>query len=360
MSDMSEFELALAASAPRPGAQFETELETRLRAAYAARHTLTASQPKPRFRMTWRAAAALVAVAVLGAGAVLAVSGILQTWIQGDQGLSEAWRSETDIELNQSITQDGLTLTAEWANADWNRLAIGFTLDGLECPPRYDMRCYADVTAFNEDGAQLQLLVGRADESDPNHLVYLYDYSMAGLDASQAVANVQLQVVPQGGWSLGQDPNNPNIGRWDHEPLMDAILLNLSIPLSHDVRLMTDPIPASDQGIAMTLRRVVVTPTQTRVAVCFAPPSADRTWTAIPSLTADGAVVAGGGADLDVSGVGESNGETCREFPFNAAMYDYDGSWRLEISELVGFGPGGGADQQRIAGSWVFEFQAAP
>ncbi|MBL8146305.1 MAG: DUF4179 domain-containing protein [Anaerolineae bacterium] len=360
MNDMSELELALAASAPRPGAQFETELETRLRVAYAARHTLTASQSKPRFRMTWRAAAVLIIVAVLGVGGVLAVSAIMQTWIQGDQGLSEAWRSETDIELNQSITQDGLTLTAEWANADWNRLAIGFTLGGLVCPERYDAGCYVAVTAQKEDGTPLEMLIGRADESDLNHRIYLYDYSMAGLDSSQAVANVRLQAVPRGGWVTGPHPENPSVEAWEHEPLSDPLVLNLSIPLSHDVRLITDPIIASDQGIAMTLRRVVVTPTQTRMAVCFAPPSADRTWTAIPGLTADGAVVAGGGADLDVSGVGESNGETCREFPFNAAMYDYDGPWRLMISELVGFGPGGGADQQRIAGSWVFEFQTTP
>jgi len=37
-------------------------------------------------------------------------------------------------------------------------------------------------------------------------------------------------------------------------------------------------------------------------------------------------------------------------------MSDYSGSWLLEITELIGFGSGGGADQQRIAGQWRFEF----
>lgn len=39
-----------------------------------------------------------------------------------------------------------------------------------------------------------------------------------------------------------------------------------------------------------------------------------------------------------------------------AGMYDYHGPWRLEVVELIGFGSSGGNDQQRIAGSWVFEF----
>jgi hypothetical protein len=57
-----------------------------------------------------------------------------------------------------------------------------------------------------------------------------------------------------------------------------------------------------------------------------------------------------------VTGIGEASGEVCSEFIYNAAMGDYSGSWLLEISELIGFGSGGGADQQRIPGQWRFEF----
>lgn len=364
MNANPDFEKLLTASAPQPRSEFESALADRLRNEHVVRSqsraVLRAAGPRQHPVITWPAAAALLMIFVLGAGVVVAVSGILQTWIQGDQGLSLAWRSETDVELNESTTQNGVTLAAEWANADSNRLAIGFTLSGLECPPRYDAGCYIEVTALTNGGSELQMLVGRADESDLNHRIYLYDYSMAGLDQSQAVVNIQLQVVPRGGWLTGPHPEDPSVTAWEHEPLSDPLVLNVPIPLTRDVRLMTDPVHASDQGITMTLRRVIVTPTQMRVAVCFTPPSAERTWTAIPNLIADGAMVAGGGADVDVSGVGETTGDTCREFPFNAAMYDYNGPWRLEISELVGFGPGGGADQQRIAGSWVFEFQTVP
>jgi hypothetical protein len=72
-------------------------------------------------------------------------------------------------------------------------------------------------------------------------------------------------------------------------------------------------------------------------------------------LTADGTEVVGGGATDFVSGVGESSSEICNEHLYNAAMFDYTGNWQLEITELVGFGSSG-ADQQRIVGSWMFEF----
>jgi hypothetical protein len=62
-----------------------------------------------------------------------------------------------------------------------------------------------------------------------------------------------------------------------------------------------------------------------------------------------------GGAVQPITGIGESEGETCSEFAYSAALFDYTGTWQFEITELVGIGSSGD-DQQRIAGVWNFEF----
>lgn len=93
-------------------------------------------------------------------------------------------------------------------------------------------------------------------------------------------------------------------------------------------------------------------PSQTRVVVCFLPPDPARQWTAVPVLTtAEGEVQGGGGVRTFMEGE-----LACNDYTYFSGMYDYTGAWRLEVTELIGFGSGGGSDQQRIAGSWVFDF----
>ncbi len=131
-------------------------------------------------------------------------------------------------------------------------------------------------------------------------------------------------------------------------------VFDFSLPLSADQRVLAPALDAADGGITLTLDRVVITPSQVQVTLCFADPAPDRTWTLIPDLSAGGQPVAGGGATDNVpSGVA---GRTCSRFTYNAAMSDYAGEWTLRVSELVGFGPGGGDDQQRITGDWRFTF----
>jgi len=118
--------------------------------------------------------------------------------------------------------------------------------------------------------------------------------------------------------------------------------------------VLAPALDAADGGITLTLDRVVITPSQVRLTLCYADPAPDRTWTLIPDLSAGDEAVTGGGATENVpSGI---DGRTCSRFTYNAAMAGYTGEWSLRVSEMVGFGPGGGADQQRIPGDWRFTF----
>jgi hypothetical protein len=101
----------------------------------------------------------------------------------------------------------------------------------------------------------------------------------------------------------------------------------------------------------LTLKQVTVSPSQARVVVCFVPPDLTRQWTAVPQLTTDAGEIPGGGGVRPFM----EGDESCQDYTYFAGMFDYTGEWRLAITELIGFGSGGD-DQQRITGSWVFEF----
>lgn len=139
-------------------------------------------------------------------------------------------------------------------------------------------------------------------------------------------------------------------------PLSAPLILTFSLGTNTQIRVLNVVQSASDGGYTLHLNRVILTPSQTRVLICFLTPDLNLVWTANPYLTAGDVEVAGGGAVQPIVEVGEGGEEeACNEFTYNAAMFDYTGEWRLEIRELVGMGDVG-IDQQRIPGSWVFDF----
>ena len=343
----------LVRAAPQPREGFQNHLAQRLQVEFEQqKHSTRGMRLNKRF--TTRLAVAVIAVLTIGVGAVLAVNAILQQFIGYDAGLNAVFTAGSGIELNQSQTVGNYTVNLEWANADNHRLTIGFTVSGFACTADYVV-CDIGVKVFDQNGREIPMIDGRADDSQPAR-TYLYNFDLSSITANETVSAFQLQVTPYGMTNEGPDPDQPGLIRGHTVTLSEPITLNFSVPMSGEVRVYNTPQSATDENITMTLRRVTVSPSQTRVAICFVPPTSERSWTTIPHLTTDGTEVVGGGATDFVSGIGESSGEICNEHLYNAAMFDYTGNWQLEITELVGFGSRGN-DQQRILGSWIFRFQ---
>jgi hypothetical protein len=343
----------LVRAAPQPREGFQKQLAQRLQVEFEQQKR-SARGMKLHKRFTVRFAITVIAVLTIGVGAVLAVNAILQQFIGYDAGLNAVFTAGSGIELNQSQTVGNYTVNLEWANADSNRLTIGFTVSGFTCTTDYVV-CDISVKVFDQSGREIPLIDGRADDSQPAR-TYLYNFDLSSLTPNEAVSAFQFQVTPYGMTNEGPDPDQPGLIRGHTVILGEPITLNFSVPMSDEVRVYSTPQSATDENITLTLRRVTVSPSQTRVAICFVPPTSERRWTTIPRLTTDGAAVVGGGTTDLVSGIGESSGEICNEHIYNAAMFDYTGNWQLEITELIGFGSSGD-DKQRIAGSWVFQFQ---
>lgn len=374
MQAIMDFEALLTASAPQPRARFEEELSQRLRREFVqrrqARQVLTAVQPRRYGRLSARTAAVLMAVLTLGIGVVIAMNTLLQQYIQHDAGLRAIYEQGLGHEIGISQTIDGYTVTLEWAYADGNRLTVAYIIDGHPGTPYTDLSSDVYRLRVRDTGQEIPFLQGMSaliDEngegvgwgesgdviptSDRSLIIRTHDLSIVDVSGR---SNLELHLeVGVYGIPLTQRTHMP-LEQYDavKEGPEGLFTFDFSIALVDEQRVLDTPLTATDQDITVSLRRVSVSPSQTRLVVCFVAPDPVRQWTAIPSLTTtQGEVPGGGGVQPFMDG-----DLTCNDYTYFAGMFDYKGKWQLEITQLIGFGSGGGNDQQRISGSWVFEF----
>lgn len=374
MDGLTEFEQALARSAPQPRAGFEDELAEQLQREFVqrgrSRQMLTAVQPRRVRRLSARAATVLVAILTVGIGAVIAMSAFLQQYLNYDAGLKAILEQGLGHEIGISQTIDGYTVTLEWAYADGNRLTLAYTIQGIPGTQYTNLSSDVYALTLRDSGVEIPFNQGMTAPIDQNGnavgwgappdtiptsdrslVISTYDLSNVDLDGKETL-DLRLEVQPYG-ITLQQRTLMP-IERFNEmkEGPDEPFTFDFSIDLVDERRVFNTPMTAADQGITIHLTEVNVAPSQTRVRICFAPPDPARQWTAIPRLTTDAGEVPGGGGVQPFMG----GDQTCSDFTYFAGMYDYTGAWQFEITELVGFGSGGGNDQQRIAGSWRFEF----
>lgn len=349
VNPLVEFREELIRSVPQPEDDFKERLGellfTTTKMHWRSKRNRSIRQPSLRLILT------LVGMFLVSI-VVLAVSGILQQFINQDAGLNTVFRSGEGVVLDQRKTIDQYTVNLEWAYADTNRLSVGFSMPDFICPVTYTF-CDVSVTVINQAGVEVNQLDSSSDVGQTER-VYLYNFALSDLAPDMLFYTFQLHIIPFGVTNI-DTPDSSGIVQTQREDINDPIEFIINVPISADVRLLTEPQNATDHGITITLQRVIVSSSQTRIAVCYIPPATERVWMAIPNLTTTGAVVSGGGTAVTVSGIGESRREVCNEFTYNTAMLDYMGEWQLEITDLVGMGDSG-TDQQRVVGSWIFKF----
>ncbi len=370
------FETQLTQSMPTSRPEFEAELWTRLQSQLANPSPQT-SRSKTRAYSFQRVATLIAILVGVVVGGTFAVQALLQWMGYLDPGLQAVVDEGLRRDLNITQTGENFSVTLDWGYADANRIAIHYTVRLLGDTRATTLQTGDALTATSSN-QQVQLVQGRnmiADYSEEypegitreslgaawyrfgtiTEVLNQYDASALSLqDATELPLQLDIWVVaysiheffvteegddaPSDGFIVGEQFSIP-----------------FSIPLdaiNTQLRVWESPLSVTDQDITLTLERVTVAPSQARVYLCFTPPAEDRSWTAIVWLRDENGAVPGGGS-VNPSMV---EGRSCQDYTYYAGMYDYTGTWQLEVTELVGFGSGGGADQQRIAGSWVFDF----
>jgi hypothetical protein len=238
--------------------------------------------------------------------------------IQSDGGLHAVYKRGLGVELDQKVTVGEHTAQILWAYADKLRLAVGFTSSG-------NLSVRNGIRLQTREGEEVPMINGSRGKPP----VYFFHFDVAGLNS---LKDLQLVLLP--------------------ESAVVPLTLKFSLEQDQTVATLHAEEAVTDQNITLTLREVIVTPTQTRWTVCFVPPVTNRNWTVLPSLLE---IQETNGSRL-VSGKGEEDGEICDQFLYNKAIFDTGNQSHLEIRELVGSGTGGGNDQVRIKGNWRFDF----
>ena len=323
----------------------------------------------PATRLGW----AFLALALfLAFGAVAyAVPPVVGQLFRQESGLRYIEQANLVQELNLSQTVDGVTVTLERGYADANRVVIGFTIKGPN-GQRYEARHLTLTAAAGTvfPGTSHYGVTGRSDilkvSLPPGEGAYALAFDAAAVTGApkelelRLVMELEEFVLPPDAPSLSPtlavspaEPPEPMVVELLPMPegaIVGPFTFDFSVPFIPG-RTVEVQQTAEAAGVAVTLQRVVVTPSQTRATLCFDPPDGgSKEWLLI---------TAGGGQDLSGGAVSQlsGTGEECHRVIYLCALAGRSGMWTLTVTELVGFDLAQPYEQTRLAGPWVFRFR---
>ncbi|MCC6612586.1 MAG: DUF4179 domain-containing protein [Anaerolineae bacterium] len=341
---------------------------TSLRARLAGQSQEQITMKRPTLRFSTRIiliAAAILVIAVVA----YAVDFALKQVIDMDAGLSFIDDAELGTELNLSQTRDNLTVTVQWAYADDSRISIGYVMSGdgpLDSPAsdyyplNYTLRDDAGHVFESAGG------MGYTGEGGESVSVSSFDTAALGDLPPELTLHfeVEVEIITERSRATldarpTPAPGDPPVTYSEEEgnsPFSEPygpFAFDFTVP-TRAGRVVNIDQAVEDQGIAITLKRALISPSRTQLEVCFTPPqlTLDR-WGIAANLYINGSNVFD---EQITAGDDYIEGTDCRRLIYNAAFGERLGEWRLEIFELIGFTGETGADQTRIAGTWDFSF----
>jgi hypothetical protein len=332
----------------------------------------------PNIRLGW---VFLSLVLILTFGAVAdAVSPAVMRLFEQESGLQYVTQSDLVQELALSQTVDGITVTLERAYADANRIVIGFTLQ-TPGDRRYEAH---RLTLTDAAGNSFPRTVGYGvtGQSDiykaslpPGEGAYAFEFDASGVVGAPEELSLRLMMELEG-WAL---PMSTSDDPQEEGPL--SLRVAPQPPPLEQAGSMTvelEPLPVGDvvagpftfdfrvpfiqghtvevqqtteaAGVAITLEKVIITPSETQATLCFVAPDKRKEWLLI---TEDGGEDRYGGT---INRLNEGS-EKCHRLIYSGALPVRFGRGTLKVTELVGFDPTGAGEQTRLAGPWVFRFR---
>lgn len=348
LASLHVFRAELIKRNPKARAGFKEELSLRLNDQFQKQSQQLPLLPRNFRRMSY--VAAVFILTTLGVGVAFAISLILQGYIEQDKGL----RTVPGTHYNISAFNSNYRLILEWAHVDFNRLSVGFSISGFDCPIERYLFCDVGVRLLNASGMEATIISSQGQDETSTR-TYLYNFEFVHDQPQADFVQFRLEVVPVG-IVLGQSSSSSSaISDTISQHLSDTLALNFAVEMNSETRIMNLNLSTTSNNVSLTLRRLVISPSQTRVVLCFEPPIADYVWTAIPVLSVNGVAIGGGSGVRMISNVGEVSNEVCNEFTYDASLLDTRGDWQLEVKEMIGNAHH--SEQERLQGQWIVEFE---
>lgn len=322
----------------------------------------------PVTRLGW---AALILGATLLFGSITyALSSVISqvfSMLPGWQHIEEAHLAQ---ELNLSQTLDGITVTLERAYADANEIVIGYTVKDLT-----DQKLHvSQINLTDGQGTVFSEMAGAgvSGASDllgvqlpPGEGVYVTAFDASAIEGTPASLQLHLtlylaKLVPADQAPTSTiPPTEPAGSTAIVAPVMTMREEIVSGPLTFDFSVPFIPgrtvevqQTVETARVVMKLERVVITPSETRAFLCFAPPDGIE-WTLLADLdTGDGRALHGGSNRL-----GDAGGQECHRLSYMESLTGKSSEWTLTVTELVGTDLSQIPSKQiRLVGPWVFRF----
>jgi hypothetical protein len=381
----------LADAVPRADDAFRHRLQARLaarirsRAAGAEGQEATAAQAsrrQPRLRriiprvlvpttsLGW--ASLILALLLTFSAVVYAAAPAVGRLFQQEPGLQHVEEADLVQELDLSQTVNSVTVTLERAYADANRIAVGYSVKD-----RDGQRYHTDpLTLTDADGTVFPGTTGLGAagksaifgiELPPGEEANVLCFDAAAVEGAPAELDLRLVVevtelvlptdtegpspTPAGSPAKPGEPIAVELEPMPPGDTVGTFTFDFSVPfIPGRVAEVDQTVEAA--GVAVTLQRMVVTPSETRATLRFDPPGDVETrWTSIVKLKAPGDVRS---RSRFYSVADDSPVHT---YGFLAPLYDRRGEWTLTVNELVGTELVPPYENVRLTGPWVFRFR---
>jgi DNA-binding beta-propeller fold protein YncE len=332
----------------------------------------SASSARPRRRLGWAPVVMGMAVALL-AGAVAFAAGptlgrffqhrAFPSWQQVEQaGLAHA------VQASQTVA--GTTVTVERLYADANQVLIGYRVTP---PPGKSVNMIKTRESLEASGTPLPASAAAAVHPDLLGYPAGTEAFVRAFDAAPLRSETGGPRVPQLRLSLDVALMDAAVARATGTPLADRLALAPTEPVGPFAFELTVPTVAGcvleperaavAAGVAITLERVEMAPTETRLTLRFTPPGPDRGWAAAQVLRAPNWASAPPGEPPPVRGLRlvDDDGQTMRwrsNHSFQPPPTASAGEWTLTLAELIASRRtrGGQIEEERIAGPWALPF----
>jgi hypothetical protein len=321
-SSLENFCMQIMDAAPQMRTNFQQELEMRV-----------IPVRKPVSRLTWMRPARLVAMLAITLFAVVAVVYAIDAIVQRAREMDAGLSGVEGYELNISQTVDVYTVNLQWAHADANRVSVAMGITGADGVP-YTNLTPRNATLMDDAGNVFTSNGGYGSGIADGMSGEVLTFDTSSLSELPDVLNLHLEMsidvlTTQ---SRTQTPNG-DYDDWNIGPV-GVFIFDFSVPTTA-AQLIELHESVEVAGVTVTLQRVTISESQTRVVVCFDPPDMTYTdWLPIVNLFVDGQNVietwdspAGGGFIV---------GTNCSYMNYNAPLSDQTGEWRVEVPQLVG------------------------
>lgn len=296
---------------------------------------------KPRTRLGW--ATAMVALFIMASATVYAVDQLLQG---DDPGIEAVSEEITYFDLTQQIPGEtgekyNLNVTLNYAYADANRITISYGVTG-EAKASEALSIYHTPSLMDDRGNQFVWLPigggggGGGGGSNPDEIVQSASSMTTSFDASlltDTPEELNLTLKIEVAYSTAELARDNPMGMI----LAGETTFNFTLPLNPG-RVMVTPQTVTAGGIDMTVQKVVVAPSLTRIELCYTDPEPDdviwqpygRLEIAGEEILPESQIVTAGLAGLPLEET-----DPCRALIIPQALQEENGEWTLTITNLT-------------------------